>query len=457
MSETGKNWLINAIDPFHDTFVPKDGFPDAETQNSVVQTFHLSSTISVPSFIPANTNWDLWIFDCPVERFQSLYNIFTTNGYADLGAPTTFSTRSNLGALLIVAVPPGFSPWINPNGLGVSFLAPPNDIYTDKLRVISKGFEVHNTTAELYKQGSVIVFEAPGVEWEDAYTGQIANFTNISGANYYSNVTEVVPVLIPPNSASQAINMRGAKQWEAKDGCYVVANMRTTNNPGKFTDAQTPVMFTENYFSSFPLNTTDTAFYPDATGQFILGTPTNVFGFLSNYISPFNFKGACFTGLSYQSTLTINRNITVERFPGSQSPFLTLARPACELDMMALEAYNQLMLKAPVGVPVCENAFGDWFTGAAASIIDAVTGTGFASSLDQWQKEKWSDAPSTGSTPSPQNNNNNNNQLKKQKNPGKKGGAVQGPRLPSGAFKSPQAKAKAKKKRTKAKAKAKAT
>jgi hypothetical protein len=104
-----------------------------------------------------------------------------------------------------------------------------------------------------------------------------------------------------------------------------------------------------------------------------------------NKAIPFNSAGAYFTGLPANTVLKINYNIWIERFPSEADRDLcVLAKPSADFDPVALEAYARILQVMPIGVPVAENGFGDWFAGGVASIVDAMTGTGYASGLLKW-------------------------------------------------------------------------
>jgi hypothetical protein len=113
---------------------------------------------------------------------------------------------------------------------------------------------------------------------------------------------------------------------------------------------------------------------------------TNIPEYQSNY----NSRGAYFTGLSPQTSLTVFWNITIQTFPNYTSPLASLARPSPYEDKVAQTAYSEILSRMPVGVKVKENGLGDWFTGSVASIIDTMTGTPIASKLDQMQKNFFS-------------------------------------------------------------------
>jgi len=104
------------------------------------------------------------------------------------------------------------------------------------------------------------------------------------------------------------------------------------------------------------------------------GSPTVTLGsYPTVQWTKYDISGACFTGLSLQTTLFIRWNLYIERFPDSSLPDLVvLATPSPEYDPKALEAYSIALQDMPVGVPVAENGIGDWFSGVVNKISNVV-------------------------------------------------------------------------------------
>jgi hypothetical protein len=97
-------------------------------------------------------------------------------------------------------------------------------------------------------------------------------------------------------------------------------------------------------------------------------------GVTSTLWSNFNFTGAFGTGLAYQTALTVNYLVVVENFPSAQDVLTyPLAKPPPCRDEIALSMYSCIMREMPVGVPVAENGFGEWFADAIANVADVVS------------------------------------------------------------------------------------
>jgi hypothetical protein len=185
MTEDGKDWLIAVMDPLHDEKLKCNGYPDRNVGPSVVQVIKQSFDISKPSTYGANDVWGfhLWMDDylcndvalSGQQAFLTVENqnvLMDTTGTFGVGnqlpvgglCGVCFDQTVNAGVDTII-IPPSFSgtdnaPAINPtlfpdtSQLNPSFLQ-------GKVRKIAEGFEVCNTTAELYRGGSVLVYEQP--------------------------------------------------------------------------------------------------------------------------------------------------------------------------------------------------------------------------------------------------------------------------------------------------------
>jgi hypothetical protein len=165
LSETGRQWLTRALDPFHDTLEKAAGYPDMDMSASVVQEVNLTMQISAPSTLPSGSNWDCHIFNL----------IDFAEGYGTSGLnwtyfiPTTMGLKSYVSSTGVTSLPPagvvalsgaaGSALLPNMSGVATNLLAFSNvsasSYITGKCRCVAGGFEVINTTAPLYAQGLV--------------------------------------------------------------------------------------------------------------------------------------------------------------------------------------------------------------------------------------------------------------------------------------------------------------
>lgn len=367
LTADGKDWLIAVTDPMHDEKLHVSGYPDREFGASVVQVVKQSLTVQKPAGVAAPWQFSVIMDD---DMRPSAKYLGTVNGDHISQDLTLVFPILQSGGLTVVAssaasaVGMPFTQIGSTNAL-VGQLSVAADSVS-KFRVISQGFEVVNTTAELYKSGSVVVWEQP-TSVEQGFTAH--NVVLNPGGGDPLPIGVASPNLIwdaaPPSNVSTALLLEGSQQWEAKDGAYCVASMNTLDNVPQFA---TPVS---------KLHTETELLGPDLTGQQprawldpgIYSAPLGRNIVPNHFVTPYNRKGCYVLGLTEQSTFVINYNVILETFPTQTNrQLIVLATPsACE-DPVATHLYSQILCKMPVGVHFSENGMGDWFLG----IVDAV-------------------------------------------------------------------------------------
>jgi hypothetical protein len=355
LSESGRNWLIRALDPFHDSPVRPAGYPDMDQSYSVVQEINESMTISAPASVTSGT-WDCHIMNLPdfasvvgnSGNLPATYNPLT----GQFSIITGVSTYSDCGVVAL-SVPSGALTYPDSNAqVGANITTQnlqPNIYINGKCRVVGWAFEVVNTTAELYLQGLCTAYRMPQVDQLTTYTAQDETST--------STIYTPAPLRVfamPPSSVAEALVLPGSKQWDAKRGYYGVCLLSTTDNPFQAIDSSRRAYLTNEIWastSSPPLNCVVS--YRSKGGIGNSGT--------CKYFAPYNTTGAYFTGLSLQTTLQVNVKWILETAPGPRSTFATLAQPSPAYDPVALELYSEMVQHLPVGVPFDENPDGEWF------------------------------------------------------------------------------------------------
>lgn len=366
VSEDGSNSLIQLFDPFHDTDVPTVGWTDGFTGDSVVACIEKSITIAAPTG-QASGNWDCNIFTMPYRVGNTTLSgtgapaisVATDDGVFGPSSvsPTTPGVASkHLSCLNIVAVNanadsfpyPGYSTAANQEmnilDMGVEWLQ-------DKSRLVGMGFEVANTTAEIYQQGSVAYYYLQNSNTHGTTTSVAA----ASGAGVTPLPLPCVRQVSPPGTFSQAVILPGSVIRKAAEGAYVVARFRPENDfAGCFSGVVVQNPKGRGYFEAqssgnWPTNTT-----APATAAMFTKYPTQA-------LSNIETSGAYFAGLSYQTTLTITARFYVEIAPSATSSYVALRHPAPRDDPLARFMYQKIASALPPGVPVAENAEGDWW------------------------------------------------------------------------------------------------
>ncbi len=385
ITQCGKDWLTAAIDPFHDNQLEYlEGWPDMECGASVVRCVKKSVQLTCPTAI--TTNWDCFINMHPILLGQNLdggspvvYEYVTRSGnWIFPNKATTFgpATTGYIGGVTAHAVPTGTPMTFKSDGtnLLIGQIELDNEYTVGSGRLIGIGFEVHNTTAEIYKQGTVTVFRMQA-ENRDPVTMQVTSATTVSGVDYpiLGSVT-VQQMRSPPQTQEKAMYIQGSRQWEAKDGCYVVGAFCSEENPAYGITQAVPAMEVFDTYEELEGELSGNGLivqrYQSTINQSGLPAPyNNIYNplYKTARVHPLHQSGAIFSGLSPQSTLTLNVNFFYESFPGpADKAILVLAKPSCKYDPCVMELYSRLVQELPVGVPVEENGLGDWFLDAAS-------------------------------------------------------------------------------------------
>lgn len=369
ITPSGRNWLIAAVDPFHDEQMRLIGYPDVESGASVVRC--IKQSMSITSTL--GTVWDCHIVQWPWLTYNS--------GPTDVGSFQVSTNRSGQCfefADGVVAISTGgLQVYETAAGADLSILTSTvlgklkvADEFTQGAgRLIGIGFEVHNTTAEIYRSGAISPYRMMAND-PTPVTMMAASATKRLSFS-------AVPVRYPPKNVAEAMIIPGTKQWEAAEGCYVVGAFHTIENPARPQGTTTPIIeATLNDDYDGTLNVSQINFVKPTAMLGPVGAPITPFR-----VHPIHQSGAILTGLSPQTTLTINWNVYYESFPGpAESALLPLAMPSAPYDPAVLTLYSKLTSELPMGVMVKENGLGDWFLNAAGEaarfISPLLKGTG---------------------------------------------------------------------------------
>lgn len=357
LSSQSKAWLTAALDPFHDNQLDLEGLPDQRSSASVVQLHVQNYTLTAPTSAGAG-NWDAKVsysgFDAAQGAIPGLVEILSGT-YGHPYDPAALSTGVPFGALNIRAVAAGAVIPVAKMLAGETATALGSFVSSgDRGRLIAVGFEVNNTTAEIYKQGSMtvgmlpdaaddsntVVYAAPGTAHQ-----AIAVQADYS-AKYCAARADLAAV---PTSCT----------WPAANGVYAIPRMtKLITDPSAPATAKRTVLghdSTNTNYSSIEPNGSTTVNNVPAAKSFVTAT--------LNGVCPSGFSPveAYFTGLSPQTTLTVTFRTLVEYFPGASSNLLPMATPSPPYDPTVLKMYSNLVRNAPYAVMVKDNASGDYF------------------------------------------------------------------------------------------------
>lgn len=359
LSQDGKDWLTLALDPFHDYNHQIAGYPDSDGSQTVVACYEYQYNLEAP--VGTNTTWDAHIYTSPNTSPEATQVGQFGNGWATF-TQLAGEPQCVMGALTIYASPSGgpLVPGIAPGPVTQVPLPGNTDLAFGMSRVVGMGFEVHNTTAEMHKQGSVTVYRMPN-------QGNLMQTVVSNNAGTYRASYVGHNFRLPPTQPQTAMLLKGTMTWEAKDGCYVVPTLSSINNPIRGLSTIGAI-----HTGSGGGDATNACAAPWVT---VNGQAAPAASLLTPQLrknSNVDTSGAFFTGLSAETTLRIVLKVYVERAPTStESSLAVVATPSAAYDVAALELYSKAMSVLPVAAKVGENAKGDWWRAVLRVLSEA--------------------------------------------------------------------------------------
>lgn len=367
LTSEGRDWLVTALDPFHDLDHQVAGYPDADSTHTTVSCYQYAVDVGKPASVTTAT-WDAHVFSMPFSNVDGTPIQFVGG---TLQAEHTYETVAaapphvNLGMVNIRMENTGLPLFPTTLAEAASVTAAEDFVQLNHqfdgtvTRIIGMAMEVVDTTADVYKQGSVTVYRLPQnarAQTISCYDAANATLSLRAGEMAYR---------APPSSAANALKLVGSRQWAARDGCYALVTQNTVSNP--LGSNQSSFVRVENG----ALSTVASAVYlspGDPHGHLVPAPPAAAILSPAEMVQlmPLNTTGIMLCGLNANSTFRLKVKMIVESAPAPwQSDLVVLASPSAPYDPVALEAYSKALSSLPVGVPASENGLGDWFAGLA--------------------------------------------------------------------------------------------
>lgn len=348
-----------ACDPFHDNPIRDlGGWPDRDTHPSVVRRFKKSTTVSNFELGGA-----LMVYSWPIENLCRLSPCARRNAIIDSITDPAVSTDGYIAPVCIyqygAAAAAASSLIIAGTGVTTFQHSVEDDYFKDgPSRLIGLGFEVHDVSAEILKQGTITLFEVP----QDVSATEVIQTkqNTVSGFTRLPTSANVVDLSRPPANQADMMTYPTSKQWEAKDGAYVVIPFTGHENPAKLAEYLVPYVNEDSQEGcDYPNNDNHGG---RLIGDWLTGgTSPDNYVFNANSYAPMHSRGVLITGLQELSTFTVTTSFYYETFPVNESPLIPLASPSCEFDPRALALISTAMKNLPVGCKVADNFDGDWF------------------------------------------------------------------------------------------------
>ena len=369
ITEKGLKFLTCATDPFHDTPLKPDGYPDESVAPTVVET--LNATVSLTA--PGSGTWEAHIFFLPLgpNMQQAPGGAYLGNYFAKYlvsyagsldNAPVTTYTQLFPGWNAI-AVPTG-TDWQVTQCTGVPDLCLPKESCRDNWRIIGTGCEVTNTTAELYKGGSVSTYRAssPPQDFLTSVATTLptseANRRDLTNIRYDIYPTKMVP--LPPATVATAVKYPSSQTWLAKDGIYMVGTFNNEANRFMYPTPSVAGAYIPKSVADQNTGQDWNCWVPRA-----LSAGVDTLGYYRTSCVkplPFDTTGCIMYGLNPNTTLQIAVRYYIEHQPDYTNPtVLALSHQGCPHDPLVMEMLSRVMAHMPVGCHVDENPLGEWF------------------------------------------------------------------------------------------------
>lgn len=350
LSKGSQGWLLSALDPYHDYQYEVRGLPDERTAPSVVQIHNQSYSLVAPASASTGTfdaiiqytgfNSEIGKSPGMVTQFGSGYHTYTSG---------SLSSGQPFGALNIWAGAAGSS-WStgSPITTGDINACLGSVKGTDRCRLIGVAFEVHNTTAEVYRQGTLTVAQLCDI----AADNKSILYRDLNASPTVDTFVQSDASTLRASTLQPLLAVPGSQTWPAAKGIYAIPRMidvpRQLGHYSSTTLPRTPIIYgTDGRVASLEPN--------NIAGAVPVPTldPVQSSGF-----SPLQVY---FTGLSNETALTVTLRTIVEYFPAVGSTLLPLSEPSPVYDPMVFGAYSAIIQEAPYAVPVGQNAAGDYF------------------------------------------------------------------------------------------------
>jgi hypothetical protein len=377
ITKEGLEWLIAATDPFHDSQIVLNGFPDVASTNSITQCVVLTQSLSVA------TGKDLHVFMAPFSQMWGVTNLLSPFYMRDTGANgnANLSGAVMCSGLNLVTVTSGADWRISPTAVTNYDLTLPRSFSYGQFRLISAGWEVVNVSPAINKGGSVTCYRVPNAivqsyvlrDYSITIPAERKRRDSDSESPKAPNATYPIFAThnaefgtLPPGTQAQAALFPSSRTWNTSEGLYQVAVMNSVEQNFTSTLPGIPGFLAIPTQSQLESDLDRIAFLPQS-----IYTTNGTTAFSNNsHLFRYDVSGAVFRNdTGYTQNYQVTVKYFVEKIPTDTDPtLLVLSRPPAPYDPVILEIYSRVMARMPVGVPVGENPLGEWFN----EIMDGV-------------------------------------------------------------------------------------
>lgn len=346
LSRETQNALALITDPYHDTEITAVGFPDDAAAYSIINRYNLRRIIACPFVLTAGDSWAFHVYATPLIT-NSIMALRLITG-SDMMLRDTSST---LGPLCITYHHFRAGTLIAHQTESLSVPSPTtNESFAGRSRIVSHGYEIHNTTAALSKCGSLTTYRTSNPPID------VSLYDSVTTSDYgVANQTVVFSKIASlPHSIAQAEMLPGTVTWDAAQGVYAVSLPEAHNT-----------------FSS--------EFHQNALIQYAPNPNFRTTSFCATRAdkcatSPLRCAGT-FSSQFPDSLQTFNLDfrLVLETVPNPNDTLsLSYCRRTSEHNPQFLKLYKAMLNHIPPGVPVNQNSAGDWFRKIAGIVREVL-------------------------------------------------------------------------------------
>jgi len=373
LTECGRKWLTMAIDPFNDSLRNHDGFPDGSGALNIVEQIKETASILAPTGLGTAT-WDCLVLNFPwvlPQKFfagaaqlsattgatadlnNNLLNGYITNGgaTAGLGGCTAFAAASTVNNWSLSTLPAAIQTQI----------IPPPQVVAGNYRITNMGFEVQNTTAPLFKQGTVTLFRTPVPTRSQASVSSVT----LTGSPNFQIPAKVLNIDSWPVTSQAAFIAPDSFSFNAENGVYIPSVFNDLNDMGySKSDTTVPFIVMGVPNGGTPSESSNQNGLPVPPSPSTIPTGGSpLFGGME--WAGVHISGCLFTGLSPQTSLQLNVKWGIEKFPSqNDGTLIPICKEVPDRDSVAIALYSHIIQSMPVGCMFGDNGFGDWIQDA---------------------------------------------------------------------------------------------
>jgi hypothetical protein len=360
VSQQAWDWVVSAVDPFHDIDHPIEGAPDKAVSKSITRKWTQTATVSATA---DDDNITLFFFGSH-GAYDHDFQYWGDDGNCD-GANGS-NPRVTLAPISVLRGGTGTE--VSLANLIGGYCGVMEKLYTCSeggipSRLVSLGVEVTDVTPSLYRKGTVGVAHANGEVEKGAY--RYADYSTATGhMTFYRK-----PMC--PTVLTQTTAIVGSYVGAMAKGVYTQARLNEIQAPSSGSLVY-PNITVAGAHGAQPLLAE-----PGANESAYLLCPVSgnastmswanidaAKGWSDSGFCPFSIV---MTGLSEETVLQVTVKTTTEYFPQlthlMECGFATYSPP---YEPRAFQVYHEIMRSLPAAVPVGMNASGDYWRMAMA-------------------------------------------------------------------------------------------